>query len=68
MISRVDERDSQVFTWLALAGAPFGGAVDATNNRVTTRRYLDEQDRRTFFGWWRLAGGSVRADGGWPDL
>jgi iron complex outermembrane recepter protein len=54
MVARVNERDSQVFTWLALAGAPFGGAVDATNNRVTTRRYVDERDPRTFFGGdWR---------------
>jgi hypothetical protein len=64
MASRVTERDAQVFTWLALAGAPFGGAVDAANNRVSTRMYLDESDPRTFFGGdWRNVPPSLTVGG-----
>jgi hypothetical protein len=64
MVSRSVERDSRVNSWLALAGAPFGGGASGANNRVTTRYYLDPANPATITGGdWRAVPGSLMVDG-----
>ena len=69
MVSRVDEMDMRLGTWLALAGAPFNADPENVNNRITTRHYVTEGNPESFtLGDWRRVPRRVTVDGAGYDV